>query len=156
MKDWFLALQPRERLILGTGAAAAVAIVIWGFVWRPLIEATADLRDDVSAKRQLVVDLQRAEALGDDGGASRAPASQSLLLLVESTAQSVGLAGSLTRTRPDGPNAINVSFQNAPFDGLETWLIDLEATHGVAVERASFNGAREQGLVTGQLFLRRI
>jgi type II secretory pathway component PulM len=82
--------------------------------------------------------------------------SQSMVVLVDRTAQAMGLAGSFTRTRPDGADAISVSFTNAPFDNIVTWLISLEQSNGVLVETASFNGAREQGLVSGQLFLRRL
>jgi type II secretory pathway component PulM len=156
VKTWFENLKPRERLILGIGAGVAAIIVVWGVLWTPLRNYTLELRDEVADKRQLVVDLQRAESLSPDSGSGRGPAEQSLLILIENTARAEGLAGSFTRTRPDGPDAINVSFQDAPFDELEAWLITLESTHGVAVERASFNGSREQGLVTGQLFLRRI
>jgi hypothetical protein len=35
------------------------------------------------------------------------------------------------------------------------WLITLETVHSVRVESASIAGAREQGLVNGQVFLRR-
>jgi general secretion pathway protein M len=156
MKAWFLALQQRERWVLGAGACIAAAIVLWWAVWSPLRDGTVELRDTVAEKRQLIADLQRAETLTAEGGSSRVRAGQSLLVLIESTAQAAGLAGSFTRTRPDGADAINVSFQNAAFDGLESWLITLEATYGISVERASINEAREEGLVTGQLFLRRI
>jgi len=157
MREWFLGLQPRERHILMVGAAAAVVIVIWGFVWLPISRGSQELRDAVADKRLLLSDLRRAEALGASGGASRAvnSASESLVVLIDSTSKSAGLAAAVTRTRPDGPDGISVSFQNAPFDGLLTWLVSLESEYGVSVETASFNGAREQGLVSGQLFLRR-
>jgi len=78
-----------------------------------------------------------------------------ILVLVDSTAQVLGLAGAFTRTRPDGADAISVSFQNAAFDALLEWFVTLEQSHGVSVESASFNGARDQGRVSGQVFLRR-
>ena len=74
-------------------------------------------------------------------------------MLVTSTAQPFGLA--LDRTRPDGADGINVTFQGVSFDSLVNWLVTLDATHRVTVESASFSSAREPGLVNGQLFLRR-
>jgi type II secretory pathway component PulM len=122
-----------------------------------LSKGSEQLRDSVAEKSRLLADLRRAEALGSAGAPSRAIDSggQSLVVLIDSTGKTAGLAASITRTRPDGPDGISVSFQNAPFDGLLTWLVSLEAEHGVAVETASFNGARDPGLVSGQLFLRR-
>jgi hypothetical protein len=34
-------------------------------------------------------------------------------------------------------------------------MVTLESSYGVSVESASFNGARDAGLVSGQIFLRR-
>jgi type II secretory pathway component PulM len=154
MKDWFLSLQERERVILIGGAATALVIVLWWAVLAPLQSASADLREAVTDKQRLLLDLRRAETLAPDAAAPAAgPGGQSLVVLVESTTQAFGLA--LPRTRQDGANGINVSFQGASFDALLAWLIELDTTHGVRVESASFSSARERGLVNGQLFLRR-
>lgn len=156
MKDWFLNLQPRERLMVTAGAAAAVVIVVWGG-WLQLSRASARLRDSVAEQTALLADLRRAEALDTGSGPSRSIESggQSLVVLVDSTSKAAGLAAAITRTRPEGADGISVSFQNASFDGLLTWLVGLQAEHGIAVESASFNGARGAGLVSGQLSLRR-
>jgi general secretion pathway protein M len=155
MNAWFSTLKPRERLIVGAGAVLAVAIVGWGFVWKPLVDGSAELRDSVAEKRQLLGDLRRAEQLGPGSAApSRANASQTLVVLVDSTARSVGLPP-FSRTRPDGADGISVSFQETSFDGILNWLIMLDEDYGVAVDSASFNGGRQPGTVTGQLFLSR-
>jgi type II secretory pathway component PulM len=78
---------------------------------------------------------------------------QTLVIIVNSTAESHGLA--LPRTRPNGPNGIDVTFQGASFDALIAWLIVLQTNYAVEVESASFSSAREQGLVNGQLSLHR-
>lgn len=156
MKAWFARLAPRERWILSAGAVLAAVIVLWGFVWLPLGSRSAELRQRIDDKQALIADLRRAAALGGGSAQSQRPApSQSLVVLVDQTARAHGLADSFTRTRPDGADAINVSFQNAPFDGILAWLVRLHADYGIRVESASFNGSRERGLVTGQLFLRR-
>lgn len=159
MRAWLETLAPRERLVLGAGAVGALVIVLWGFVWTPLTRGTSDLEATIERKRALVAELRRAEALaaddGDDAGSSAQGASRSLVVLVDETAQTRGLASSFTATRPDGRNAINVSFQNAAFDSIVDWLLALERDYGVRVESASFNEAGEQGLVTGQIQLRR-
>jgi general secretion pathway protein M len=154
MREWFSNLAPRERVIVLVGAAAAVLIIVWGLIWKPLNDGTTELRDALEQKRALLVDLQRVQALPASGPIS-APGDdrRSLVVLVDQTAQSMGL--SFTRTRPDGPDAISVSFASAPFDTLVEWLVQLERASGLTVESASFNGTRERGLVSGQVFLRR-
>jgi len=153
MKAWFLSLQERERLILIGGGIAALVLVLWWLVLAPLRTGSAELREAVTDKQRLLLDLRRVAALPEDTGAPAAGGGQSLVVLVDTTAQAFGLA--LPRTRPDGTNGINVGFQGVSFDALLAWLIELDATHGVRVESASFSGTREQGLVNGQLFLRR-
>ena len=154
MKDWFLGLQERERLMLLGGAIAALLIVIWTFVLTPLRAESVELREAVTQKQRLWIDLGRVETMRPDAAqAENQTAGQSLVVLVDSTAQSFGLT--LRGSRPDGLDGINVTFQGVSFDALLNWLIALETTHGVTVESASFNSARERGLVNGQLFLRR-
>ncbi|WP_428096861.1 type II secretion system protein GspM [Candidatus Rariloculus sp.] len=156
MRDWFANLKPRHRLIVGVGGAAAVCIVVWGYVWSPLQTGSGALRDAVAEKRLLLIDLQRAAGIAASGSvATRGDSAQSLVVLVANTAQSFGLSDRFSQTRPDGSDGINVSFRDAPFDVLIGWLVMLDVTYGVAVESASFNGTRAPGLVSGQLFLRR-
>ena len=149
MKEWFANLQPRERVII-----MAAIVVLWIAVLGPLRTQSAALRESVADKRQLLVDLGRVEGAQTSAvPAGGNGAQQTLVVLVNSTAQQHGL--NVPRTRPDGPDGINVTLQNASFDSLVTWLVALESTHSVTVESASISGSREQGLVNGTLFLRR-
>jgi len=155
MKEWFMSREPRERVILTIGAVVAALIFAVAFVWRPLANGTAELRESVERKNQLLVDVRQAAVIAPDAGGGPRDAGQSLVVLVDSTAQSHGLAGALTRTRPDGPDGINVTFQNASFDALMSWLVSLQTEHRIGVESATVTRTQQPGLVNGQLFLRR-
>jgi len=156
MKAWFAKLRPRERWILIGGAGVVGVIIVWGFIWLPLSTGSVDLRASVADKQSLLLDIQRAQLLQATGASDRAiNSSQSLVVLVDTTAQPLGLSSSFTATRPNGADGISVSFQNASFDALLTWLIGLETSYGIQIESASFNDTRQRGLVSGQLFLRR-
>lgn len=154
MREWFESRQPRERIVLAGGAVAALLMALFLFVWRPLSTGTEELRDSVADKEQLLAELYRAAAVGPATGSTGAQGS-SLVVLVDRTAQTSGLGNSLTRARPDGPNGINVSFQNASFDELTSWLVTLAQSEGVFVDGASINSTRDSGLVSGQVLLRR-
>jgi type II secretory pathway component PulM len=155
MKTWFLQLQPRERMIVIGGAMTVVVFVLLGIL-ATLRGSALELREAVGEKNRIFADLLRAEALQvPSSGSSTVSTGESLVVLVDSTARSLGLGGTFTRTRPDGADAISVSFQNAEFDTLTSWMVTLETDYGVSVESASFNGARDAGLVSGQIFLRR-
>ncbi|HEY7672785.1 MAG TPA: type II secretion system protein M [Gammaproteobacteria bacterium] len=158
MRQWWLDRNPRERLILMGGAAAAVLIIAITFIWLPLQRGTTELRGAVAEKTRVLADLRRAQALGtgvDNRGAPPS-ATQSLIGLIANTGQSHELV--FTRTAPDttgGTDAIRVSFESVKFDDLVEWLTQLERDYGVTVDSFSVNGAPSPGLVTGQTFLRR-
>jgi len=155
MKEWFYGLQPRERWIVSVGAAAAVVIIAWGFILRPLIAETASLRASVDSKQRLLVDVARIEGQQPAAIASnRQGAQQTLVVIIDTTARSHGL--SQPRTRANGPSGVDVSFQGESFDAVVAWLVLLHGTYGVDVETASFSPGREAGLVNGQLLLRRL
>jgi type II secretory pathway component PulM len=155
MRAWLATLQPRERWIVLGGAVAALVIIAWGFILRPLHRQGTELQDTVAQKQRLLVNVRTAERIGPADSAARGQASQqSLFVLVDTTRQPHGL--DFRSTRPEGADGINVSFQNASFDALLNWLVALDTTHGVRVETASFTSTRERGLVNGQVLLRRL
>lgn len=156
MKEWLASREPRERVVLLGGAAAFVLIVLWAFVLKPLHTETAALRDAVAAKQRLIVNLGRVEGSKLGGATPQGggrPGRQTLTVLINSTAQSRGLT--LPRITPQGSDVVSVTFQNASFDALLGWLVSLDTEYSIAVESASFSSARQQGLVNGQLSLRR-
>jgi general secretion pathway protein M len=155
MKAWFFGLQPRERMIVAVGASAAVAIVLWGFLVRPLLDETAALRTSVETKQRLAVDVARVEGTQPSSAAgNRQGADQTLSVIIINTASTYGLGQ--PRTRNDGPNAIDVTLQGVSFDSITAWLVTLHDTYGVDVQSASFSPAREPGIVNGQVSLRRL
>jgi general secretion pathway protein M len=155
MKQWFEHLQPRERLIVSIGAGAALLIVFWALVWQPLRSGSEELRNGVADKQRLLGELYRVSAISPQSADGDQGATSSLFLLVDRSAKASGLASSVTRQSPDGPNGMNVSFQNASFELLTDWLISLQQNDGVFVDGAQINSTRERGLVSGQVSLRR-
>lgn len=155
MKAWFFGLAVRERWLVAVGAAAAVVIILWGFVLVPLNDGIEQLRASVDTKQRLLIDVARIEGQNPSSVATnRQGNNQTLMVIVGNTAGSHGL--SEPRTTANGPSGVNVSIQNAPFDALAAWLVALHDTYGIDVETASFGSAREPGLVNGQLSLRRL
>ena len=155
MRAWFDGLQPRERWIVLGGAAAAAVIILWAFVLTPLRTQSAILRTAVDTKQRLLVDLARLEGTQSPGATGSVQgAEQTLVVIINGTAQAHGVT--LPRTRPNGPNGIDVTFQGVAFDALMGWLVTLHDTYAVDVESASFSTARDQGLVNGQLSLHRL
>jgi len=154
LKTWYFGLQERERWIVSIGFLAGVIIIVWWSMTR-LGNEMATLRTSVETKQRLLVDVQRIEAQQPSpGGANdRRGTEQTLVVIIDATARSNGLGS--PRTTQNGPNGINVTIQGLSFDAVMGWLIALHGTYGIDVETGQLVKAREQGLVNGQLLLRR-
>jgi len=151
MKAWFQNLQPRERLIVLGGVAAALLIAVWFGVMR-LHAQTEVLRDAVAAKQRMLVEIGRVgtrPVAQQNPGAPQA----TLVVVIDGSAREHGIT--LSTRRPDGPDGVQVAFSNVPFDMLLEWLVALEKQSSVGVEAASFTTAKQKGIVNGQLTLRR-
>ncbi len=153
MKAWFYGLQPRERWIVGFGAAAAVLIVVWSFVVSPLRAEAARLQASVDRNQRLLIDVSRYQ--GEDPTIDGPPGrDQPLPYLVSSTVGTYGLEP--PRTRANGPSGVDVTLQNASFDAIVAWVAALHGSYGVDVETASITPTREPGFVNATLLLRRL
>jgi len=156
MMERFRQLAPREQMILVGGAALAILIIGWSFVWTPLVTTVDELRESVSERSRLMVDLKRAASLPSSGTAAIAGrGAEDLSLIVEQTARPMGLSSSFTTARTDLGNAsYHVTFQNASFALLVDWLIAIEREYGVTASTVRFQpGTRGPGLVNGQVVL---
>jgi general secretion pathway protein M len=154
MRAWFDNLQPRERWILIAGIVVAIGVVLWAGVLRPLRAQSVSLQASVESKQRLLLDLGRLGAASTVRTPGTPGAEQTLVVVVDSTAQAHGLR--ITRSRPNGPSGVEVTLQAVPFDTLVAWLMTLHGTHAVDVESAQLTTARQQGLVNGQVLLHRL
>jgi general secretion pathway protein M len=158
MKDWFLALAPRERLLVSIGAALVVVMLVWGLLLAPLFGATSAAASRVETKRDLLGFLYSAAA--ELKAAPRASAArpdladQSLVVIVDRSAREAGLGAALVRNQPVGEDGIRVRLENASFDVLAHWLAALNSGTGLAIESASFDRTPDDGHVNASLVFR--
>lgn len=126
---------------------------------RPIINQSKRGHEMVVDKRELLTELRQvASRIGPQrsgGQAAAGGASQSLVLVVDRTTRSSGLAQFLKRNQPDGAASIRLRFENAPFDTLVTWLGDLQNQHGMSVTTANIDTSQQAGRVNCNLTLTR-
>ena len=126
---------------------------------RPIINQSKRGHEMVVDKRELLTELRQvASRIGpprSGGQAAAGGANQSLVLVVDRTTRSSGLAQFLKRNQPDGTASIRLRFENAPFDTLVTWLGDLQNQHGMSVTTANIDTSQQAGRVNCNLTLTR-
>lgn len=158
MKNWYLALEARERVMVAAGAVLVLIFVAWGVVLGPLYGASAAAASRVETKRNTLAFLRGAAAelatVADSPGAAADLAGQSLVVVVDRSAREAGLGAALTRNQPVGEDGIRVRLEGAAFDATTRWLAMLNTSAGLAIESASFDRTPDEGRVNASLVLR--
>lgn len=129
-----------------------VVLVLLLALWWGLHKATTKAAQHYNEQRQLQV-LMLARASDLAGARPAAASDEPLMLLVSRSAASQQL--SLTRQEPEGDNGVRVSFEQASFAALASWLNLLQQA-GLNVSEAQID-AREgaPGQVSARLVLSR-
>lgn len=147
MKDWFEALEPRERLFVGIGTIVVAIAIFWGLIWMPLDKGHRDALDRVTTWEQSLAELRplASQPQPVNGTQSRPSVSptQSPVIIVDTTLRNRSL-GQPKRSQPT-PNGIRVEFENVSFDDLVLWLGDLSNQYGMEVQAGSLSVATQAG-----------
>jgi general secretion pathway protein M len=126
MKDWFLGLEPRERNLVGGGAALLVLLLLYLMIWEPIASGYTELGDSVQQQQETLAWMQQSaaqiKALRSEGGGARGLGGRSLLAVVDQSARSGGLGNAIKRIEPDGSKGVKVWLEGAAFDPMILWL----------------------------------
>ena len=152
---WWQQREPRERLLLACGTAAALLILLFAALW--------SMYDRISAAEQRLarktLDLQYISSVAPQllaaGAASGNPATrETVLVVIDSTARESGLGKVLGSVEPAGDGEFRAGLSGAPFDAVVAWLARLRQQHGVSISAASISPAGSTGLVNASLQLK--
>lgn len=126
MKDWFLGLEPRERNLVGGGAAILVLLLLYSIIWEPIASSYTELDDSVQQQQETLAWMQQAaaqiKALQRSGDSAGGLGGRSLLAVVDQSARSGGLGNAIKRIEPDGSKGVKVWLEGAAFDPMILWL----------------------------------
>jgi general secretion pathway protein M len=158
LKARFMALQPRERIIIVVGVTLVLLTAIYSLGIAPLNKAVKDRHTRITQKQQDLAWMQGvAGQLGALSAALPAAASngESLVVVIANSASSGNLSAALTGQTPDGPNGVRVRFEGVQFDALVVWLGALQKDYGIHVKAAEINRTQQSGQVNASLTLTR-
>jgi type II secretory pathway component PulM len=151
--EWFAGRTERERrMLIGLGIAL-VATVIFGFIV-PLDHKVREAHERVEQKQADL--LWMRQVAPELVGTTPPPqtSQESLTVIVERSARESGLSSAISGSEPNGPAAINVRLEKAPFDALVAWLARLSQQNGIRVDNATIDSAGTPGLVNAAVLLR--
>jgi general secretion pathway protein M len=155
LTDWYARQSPRDQRILLSGVAVVAAILL---LWLALLpqRAVTRARQNATSQQELLDYMRQVgPALAAAGpGEAVQPIGESFVVFINRTAREHGLAESLTGTPPAGSGGFRVTFENADFNLLLTWIHQLANRYGVRVEAASFTASDAPGKVAASVQLR--
>ena len=161
MRDWFEALEARERLFVSAGAVIVVLALIYGLGWAPLAQKHSALKADVENWQRSLAELRPLRVMTANGEQPEStPAIRSQLspiIIVDQTLRNRGLDQYRRRSQPTTSNGIRVEFENVEFDELVLWLGDLSAQYAMHVQLGSLSVGpqAEPGRINATLTLER-
>ncbi|HID82236.1 MAG TPA: type II secretion system protein M [Chromatiales bacterium] len=155
MKAWFIALQPRERLIVTIAAIVLALMLLYLLAWNPISTRLHAARQDVAADRSLLVWMQKsnAEIKKLRGGTKRKAPNLNISLInaVESTARQAGIRKSITHLEPKGDTGISVQIKGANFDQLIRWQATMEKQYAALATQINIKPTDKPGLVDARI-----
>lgn len=154
------ALNPKDQRILTWGAVFLTMIIVYFVIFQPWQNHLESVRKRVADRVATLAAMQKAAAevvvLRASANFGSQPGVQgvSLLSLVDLSARKKGLGPELKQVEPDGPENVRMSFENATFHRLMTWLVEV-SHQGVSVLTVTMDKEKEPGRVKARLVLTR-
>jgi len=154
MKFSFDTMSEREQKLVKIGGIGAVLILIFG-VLLPLDSSVAKARARITQKQADLVWMRGvAPVIAASGPAHQGGSGESLIVVVERSAQESGLEKSLAGSDPSGPGGIQVRMEKASFDAMIGWLSRLSQQNGIGVDGASIDTTGSPGIVNAAVVLK--
>lgn len=160
LKDWWQGLETREQQLVLFGGIAAIVLVFYSLVWSPLVDAR-DIKMQQVENNQALLSWMKTKSAEvkqlklSNPDALRSNDNRSLLAIVDSLANQLGLRNSIRQIEPNGQNNVTIWMDEIEFDALITMLGQLEKRNGVMVNEASVNRLDQPGYVQARIQLYR-
>lgn len=152
--DWFAKQSDRDQRIVVIGGVLVAMVLL---VWLALLPGRAAARAEakVEDQQQLLAYMRSVgPALAAAGPGELQPINESFVVFVDRTAREHGLGEALTGSPPSGDGAFRVTFENADFNLLLTWVYQVSTRYGIKVEAANVSATSAPGKVNASVQVR--
>jgi len=149
-------LAPRERLMLLGAVVFLSGVLLYFVLVNPAINAAADAKQTLASKQALIQwmksnESQVAQLRKQNGASSKPSSSQSFLALVNRSSGQYSVP--LKRYEPEGQNKLRVWVEDVPFNGLISWLNELQAKNAINVVNISIDAQKDPGIISAKIIL---
>ncbi len=160
MKERWSNLQTREQNFVLVAVAVVILFIFYNMLWSPLHKARDNAKMQVENNQQLLAWMQSKsnqvkQIRLTNPNLVRSDSKRSLLAIVDSLANRLGLRPAIRQIQPDGPHAATVWIDEIDFDALATMLGQLDKNSDVKVSEANITKLDKTGMVKARLLLKR-
>jgi general secretion pathway protein M len=153
-REWWQARAPRERRVLGLGAAALAVAALWAYVWLPIQSERARLAATAPALRVQAAETVRESAEVERLRAAARSRGTVPQAAIDDALKAAGFGEAYAGLASLGEGRVQVNLRTVPFDELVRTLAALAERHGVAVESAALRAAGDGKVQVESLVLR--
>ncbi len=143
LKQYWLGLQARERLVLGWGGIIVTLIILYYFLLGPFYNAINTMEESIQPLRENLTWMrQQSDRLKSAGGANLGRqvkgGDQSLLSVIEQTAKRAKVSGAIQQMVPNKQkNEVRVVLDGANFNQWVRWIDELFKQYGVDIKQVT-------------------
>jgi len=158
---WFNKLQQREKNMVLAMTALVIITLLYLLIWEPVFKSGELQAERLQNQKKVLSWMRNAEteinAIRSAGQfISPKYASMSINALIERSAISAGIRGSIDKMDSDKNQAIKVQLKSVEFDRLVQWLGKLQTEYGVIPKHVTINKTDKTGLVSCRITLEKI
>lgn len=157
MTEWWQTLNLRQQRLIVAAALVLFGLVVYVWIWEPLIEARDAERVRVAEQQAMLNWLDAlvpvAEQLRRATTRPESLADRSLLGLTDESVRAAGLAGALTRIEPTGDSEVRVWLDGADFVSTMGWLEQYSRNQPIRVRQLQIDRAQRPGEVNVRVTL---
>lgn len=156
LRDAWTTLSARERQLALFGAAAVGLVVLWLLLWLPLDKEVKRLRTATPEARAQLTHMHAQAAMIQPlrGRTRSAPASGSVVSVIDQSATSLGIRKQIVKLESDGAKGVQIAAEAVSFNSLIAWLNDLRDAYGFQVDNAQIDAHTVAGTVNARIRLR--
>mgnify|MGYP001226923991 CR=1 FL=1 len=166
MKEWLVKLKEawanlamREKRMVTAGGAFLGIFIVYQWIWTPLLNHVATLRNRIAANQKTLVWMQSADkAIQKMEGRTNIKAKRTspvgLLSLLQKQINHAGLEQQLIQLKQTTNDSVEMHFQKVEFDKLLKLLMTVVKEQSVFISQMSVTAENTPGLVNADIILK--
>ena len=157
-KEWYAALEPRERSAVNIGGGAVLFAILYFGIWSPLVNHVDELRKRIVTDQKTLTWMREADEKIKQLSATESTVQQAvtpvqLLTLLQMQINQAGLRDALKEMKQASNDAIQLHFKNVSFDQLITLLMSVLKNSHVAISQFTATAEATPGMVNADIML---